>query len=61
MKQKNTSRKSVKSKTLSGTYDYVKTHKLKKAADVHARKIRARGGKISLKKVKSGYELKYSF
>ncbi|MGD9930133.1 MAG: hypothetical protein AB7U05_08945 [Mangrovibacterium sp.] len=61
MRKKTTPQKTAKSKTLTGTYDYIKTHKLKKAADVHARKIRARGGTVSRKKTKSGYELKYSF
>lgn len=61
MKKKTTPKKSVKSKTLTGTTDYQQTHKLKKVADIHARKIRARGGTVSIKKIKSGYKLKYSF
>jgi len=53
--------KTAKTKTLTGAVDYEKTHKLKKVADIHARKIRARGGKVKIKKIKSGYRLQYHF
>lgn len=40
---------------------FTKTHKLKKVAEIHKAKIKARGGKATMTKTKTGYTLKYSF
>jgi RNA-binding protein YhbY len=52
----------IKSKTLSGETDFEKVHTLKKVAEKHAKKVRARGGKAVLKKLgDKKYKLVYKF
>lgn len=58
MKTKSTPRK--KTRTLQG-FTYQKTHKLKKAADAHARKLKARGATVKRDKVNGGHKLTYTF
>lgn len=58
MAKKNTPRK--RTKTLMG-FTYQKTHRLKKAADEHARKLKARGATVKRYKVKGGYKITYTF
>lgn len=40
---------------------YTAKHSTKRVADIHAKKVKARGGKVKVKKKASGYELEYSF
>jgi len=40
---------------------YQKTHKSASAGAKHMKKIRKRGGKVKVSKLKSGHTLKYSF
>jgi hypothetical protein len=40
---------------------YTKTHASKTAAEIHERKIKARGGKVSSTKVGDKYKLTYTF
>jgi hypothetical protein len=52
----------AKQKTLfGGSGVYTKVHKLKQAADAHARKIKARGGSVKREKVGSKIKLTYKF
>jgi len=54
-------KKPVKSLTLAGGHDYEKVHRLKKVADIHEKKLKARGAKVKRSKLKSGYKLTYTF
>ncbi|MDO9000995.1 MAG: hypothetical protein Q7W45_14605 [Bacteroidota bacterium] len=40
---------------------YTKTHSNKKAAETHFEKIKKRGGKATMKTVKGGFYIEYSF
>ena len=40
---------------------YTKTHSSKKVADIHLGKIKKRGGKATMKTVKGGFQIEYSF
>ncbi|MES2397634.1 MAG: hypothetical protein V4549_16610 [Bacteroidota bacterium] len=40
---------------------YTKTHSNKKAAETHLQKIKNRGGKATMKLVKGGFHIEYSF
>jgi hypothetical protein len=40
---------------------YTKTHSNKKAAETHLQKIKNRGGKATMKPVKVGFHIEYSF
>lgn len=40
---------------------YTKTHSSKKVADIHLAKIKKRGGNATIKPVKGGFQIDYSF
>lgn len=40
---------------------YTKTHSSKKVAEIHLGKIKNRGGKSTMKPVKGGFQIEYSF
>lgn len=40
---------------------YTKTHSNKRAAETHLKKIKNRGGKATMKTVKGGFHIEYSF
>lgn len=40
---------------------YTKTHSSKRVAEIHLSKIKKRGGKATMKAVKGGYQIDYSF
>lgn len=40
---------------------YTKTHSNKKAAETHLQKIKNRGGKATMKPIKGGFHIEYSF
>ena len=40
---------------------YTKTHSNKNAAETHLKKIKQRGGKATMKPVKGGFNIEYSF
>lgn len=40
---------------------YTKTHSSKKVAEIHFKKIKSRGGNATMKPVKGGYHIEYSF
>ncbi|MDP1880800.1 MAG: hypothetical protein Q8K60_07660 [Parachlamydiaceae bacterium] len=40
---------------------YTKTHSSKKVAEIHLKKIKDRGGKVTMTNVKGGFHIEYSF
>jgi hypothetical protein len=40
---------------------YTKTHSSKKVAEIHLDKIKKRGGRATMKPVKGGFQIEYSF